>query len=81
MFINEIINHSLIEKIIEMNRYLSLYKFFYRIKRKNFELINKFLNLNEEKSSIIIKNDIYDKILRFFISDNIIFNQIDNLYF
>ena len=43
--------------------------------------MNKFLGLDKEKSNIIIKNNIYDKVLQFFIFDNITFNQIDNSYF
>jgi len=43
--------------------------------------MDKFLGFKGTKRSVVTKDDVHEKILQFFISGNIAFNQADNPYF
>ena len=64
-----------------MSRHLSSCKSFRRVKGRGSGSMDKFLGSDGGKPSVITKDDVHDKVLRFFISGNIAFNQADNPYF
>jgi hypothetical protein len=43
--------------------------------------MDKFLGFEGRKQSAVTKDDVHEKVLQFFISGNIAFNQADNPYF
>lgn len=53
----------------------------YRGKEKGSGSMDKFLGFEGTKRSVVTKDDVHEKILQFFISGNIAFNQADNPYF
>ena len=63
-------------------RHLQLCKPYLRSTGKDRGIIDKFLDQSgTKKKGLITQNEVMDRVLKFFISGNIAFNQADNPYF
>jgi hypothetical protein len=65
-----------------MIRHLEGCKPYLRSKGKDSGIMDKFLTHNGAKKKVLVtQNEIMDRVLKFFISGNVAFNQADNPYF
>jgi len=64
-----------------MIRHLNACKSYQKGKGKGAGSIDKFLGFEGKQRSVATKDDVHEKVLQFFISGNIAFNQADNPYF
>ena len=62
-------------------RHLERCKPYLSSKGKDRGIMDKFLAQNGKKKTLITQNEVMDRVLKFFISGNIAFNQADNPYF
>ena len=65
----------------DMIRHLEGCRPYLKIKGKDSSLMDKFLKNSDSKQKGITENEVMNRILKFFISGNIAFNQANNPYF